>query len=379
MLKRVLLLTLLVLLAPATAQAGTVSINGSTILYDATQGDDDQIAVLDLGDRIRVTRFGVSTIGQDAGCTQSDEADPLSVDCPKEDVTSILLSLEDGDDVAAVNASVTLPVIFDGGTGNDALVGGRGIDTFNGGAGNDNIVARDGQADAVVNCGDGNDTAITDDADTRISCEQVEGDADGDGVRVPADCDDTRPTVRPGLTDVPDNGIDEDCSGVDAISADRDRDGTPRPQDCNDADAAVRPGAAETIGNEVDENCDGRIDPFPPILGSLRNAWDRRGNGTANLRLAARRMSRNTAVEMRCSGRGCPFRVVRRKVTRSGQTINLHSAFRNRALRRGTEIEVRLTLPNRIGRVLRYTIGRPGAAPDVEFLCLAPGGRPSGC
>ena len=230
-----------------------------------------------------------------------------------------------------------------------------------------------------MDCGDGLDTAVSDDEDRRISCEEVEGDADGDGVRRPADCDDTRPTVRPGLTDVPDNGIDEDCSGVDAVSADRDRDGTPRPQDCNDASAAVRPGVAEALGNDVDENCDGRIDPFPPILGSLRNAWDGRGSGTVNLRLSARRLSRNTAVEMRCSGRGCPFRVVRRRVTRSNQTINLHSSFRNRALRRGTEIEVRLTLPNRIGRVLRYTIGRPGEAPDVEFLCLPPGGRPAGC
>ena len=38
------------------------------------------------------------------------------------------------------------------------------------------------------------------------------------------------------LADVPDNGIDEDCSGADTTAADRDGDGTPRPQDCNDAD-----------------------------------------------------------------------------------------------------------------------------------------------
>ena len=49
-----------------------------------------------------------------------------------------------------------------------------------------------------VNCGDGNDTAISDDTDTRISCEQIEGDADLDGVRRPADCDDTNPALRPG-------------------------------------------------------------------------------------------------------------------------------------------------------------------------------------
>jgi len=28
---------------------------------------------------------------------------------------------------------------------------------------------------------------------------------------------------------------------------------------------------------------------------------------------------------------------------------------------------------------LRYTIGKPAGSPDVDFLCLPPGGRPSGC
>ena len=105
-----------------------------------------------------------------------------------------------------------------------------------------------------------------------MSCEQVEGDADGDGVRRPADCDDTRPTVRPGAVDVPDNGIDEDCSGGDSAEADRDHDGTPRPQDCNDGIAAIRPGLPELIGNDIDENCDGRSDPFPPVIGVVRTA-----------------------------------------------------------------------------------------------------------
>jgi hypothetical protein len=380
MLKRVLMLTVLALLAPATAQAGTISVSGTTILYDADQGSSDQIAVFEVGgDTIRFTRFGGADIQQDAGCRPSDEPEPQTIDCPKGAATRILISLEDEDDIAAVNASVTLPVIFDGGSGADGLFGGGGLDTFNGGPGNDNIVARDGQAESQVDCGDGFDTAITDDSDTRISCEDVEGDADGDGVRVPADCDDTRPTIRPGAVDVPDNGVDEDCSGVDAINADRDRDGVPRPQDCNDGDAAIRPGLAEALGNDVDENCDGRIDPFPPITGGISHAWARRGSGTANLRLVAKRFPRNTAIVMRCDGRRCPFDVVRRRVASRGRSVNLHRPFRNRALRRGTEIEVRVTIANRIGRVMRYTIGRPGAAPDVEFLCLPPGGRPAGC
>ena len=138
-----------------------------------------------------------------------------------------MLDLGGGDDVAAVSANVTLPVRFDGGDGNDGLFGGGGTDVFLGGAGNDNIVSRDGRGEQV-DCGAGHDTAISDDADTRSSCEEIEGDADGDGVRRPADCDDTNPAIRPGATDVPDDGIDQDCSGADATNLDVDGDGIAR-------------------------------------------------------------------------------------------------------------------------------------------------------
>ena len=200
---------------------------------------------------------------------------------------------------------MTLPVTFNGGDGADGLFGGGGTDTFNGGAQNDNIIARDGRVERV-DCGSGDDTAITDDLDVRVSCEQVEGDADGDGVRRPADCDDTRPTVRPGAVDVPDNGIDEDCSGGDSAEADRDHDGTPRPQDCNDGIAAIRPGLPELIGNDIDENCDGRSDPFPPVIGAVRTAWDAAGSRTSNVRLTLRRFAASTAIELRCTGQALP-------------------------------------------------------------------------
>ncbi len=44
----------------------------------------------------------------------------------------------------------------------------------------------------------------------------VTKDADGDHVEAPLDCDDTNPAIRPGATDVPGDGIDQDCSGADA-------------------------------------------------------------------------------------------------------------------------------------------------------------------
>ncbi len=41
-------------------------------------------------------------------------------------------------------------------------------------------------------------------------------DADGDGSPLSKDCDDGRPDVHPGASEVPGDGIDQDCSGVDA-------------------------------------------------------------------------------------------------------------------------------------------------------------------
>ncbi|HET6548343.1 MAG TPA: putative metal-binding motif-containing protein, partial [Solirubrobacter sp.] len=244
MLRLALLAALLVaLLAPAGAQAGQFTVSGGVIRYDGTADvSSSQIAAFDLPDRIRFTRFGGASIGPGPNCDISD--DNQTVDCEKAGVTAVILTFGDLDDVAAIAPSVTLPVIFSGGGGADGLYGGGGLDIFDGGPGNDTLIARDGRAEQV-NCGDGTDTAITDDTDTRSSCEEIEGDADGDGVRRPADCDDTRAAIHPGAADVPDNGIDEDCSGTDAVDADRDHDGTPRPQDCNDGDAAIRPGVAE--------------------------------------------------------------------------------------------------------------------------------------
>jgi hypothetical protein len=46
--------------------------------------------------------------------------------------------------------------------------------------------------------------------------EACERDEDGDGQAVLADCNDRAPSVHPGARDVPRNGVDEDCSGLDA-------------------------------------------------------------------------------------------------------------------------------------------------------------------
>ncbi len=109
-------------------------------------------------------------------------------------------------------------------------------------------------------------------------------DLDGDGYDQSVDCDDTNPSINPGAFDIPGDGIDQNCDGVDAVMCYTDADGdgygsngdpgtyTPGgvcppgkvtiQGDCHDGAAGINPGATE-ICNGIDEDCDGFIDDNP--------------------------------------------------------------------------------------------------------------------
>ena len=96
-------------------------------------------------------------------------------------------------------------------------------------------------------------------------------DADGDGFPIPADCDDTDPYTYPGAPEIPDGGTDQDCDGFELCAFDDDSDGfdgvredalggcaIPTTElDCDDADASVYPGATEVPVDGIDQDCDG--------------------------------------------------------------------------------------------------------------------------
>lgn len=125
--------------------------------------------------------------------------------------------------------------------------------------------------DSSIDCNDYNpsvhpgavdtpDDGIDQDCNGVDSTSSNSNDVDGDGYPNTNDCNDYNPSVNPGAYDVPNDGIDQDCSGTDAggsSSNDVDGDGYPNTTDCNDYNASIHPGAYDVPNNGIDEDCSG--------------------------------------------------------------------------------------------------------------------------
>jgi hypothetical protein len=201
-------------------------------------------------------------------------------------------------------------------------------------------------------------------------------DGDDDGVSLPADCNDANPAIRPGIADVFDDGIDQDCDGADAINLDRDGDGYNRPGDCNDSDRTIHPQATDVPGNKVDEDCTGGPAPYPRLASTVRSFFDFPPLTFTGLTVV--RAIQGSRIELRCHGAGCFKRKVI-AVKRSRAAMSLLKYVRRARVKTGGVVEVRITKRLHVGVVRRIT-ARGARRPKLQDLCLPVGKtRPVSC
>jgi hypothetical protein len=167
-------------------------------------------------------------------------------------------------------------------------------------------------------------------------------DDDGDGHFVPADCDDAAPGVFPGASDVPGNGIDEDCSGSDAPIVIY-QPAPPLPQ------SPIPPAAPTPTLTPAPTPTP---TPAKPKVGfSLQYFMTAGRRSTRFSTLNVKGVPKGATVKVTCTG-GCPRK--RQTIKKSG-TVAL-TGYRKRAIRAGAKLTISVTKAGSIGMAKVVTI-----------------------
>jgi hypothetical protein len=226
-------------------------------------------------------------------------------------------------------------------------------------------------SDAVVNCGAGAAEARVSKGETiyiqvggdrqligyneghfSIAASVRDPDDDNDGFVNASDCQPGNPAINPGVPEVRDDGIDQNCNPADDVNLDRDGDHENRPADCDDSDPNRYPGNVEHRGDGHDENCIAGDDAArkPPTSGAFTVSGGRLQKFALNDALKGSR------IVVSCRGPSCRRSkvVVAKRLRRNVKRLSLPRTIVG-ALRAGTVIRVEvINRPAWIGRRFQW-------------------------
>jgi hypothetical protein len=173
----------LLLAAPASAHAATLTKTGTTLSYTAAAGRISDLTLSEtsgtitvqagVGDTDPITSSGCTAVGPAFECTG---------------ITSVRVDAGDGDDRVDAGGLTTAHATLLGGAGDDVLDGGQADDTLDGGNGEDVLTGGAGADD--IHGGDGIDKVIYAEAPVTVSLNDVADDG------VPGERDDVHSDVE---------------------------------------------------------------------------------------------------------------------------------------------------------------------------------------
>ncbi len=183
------------------------------------------------------------------------------------------------------------------------------------------------------------------------SVDTVPPDADSDGYRPPEDCNDADPRVNPGATEVPGNGVDDDCKDGDGSLVDTDGDGL---FDNSDTCPTVAAGP-------FDADFDGCPGPFGRIAINSTASWSevtRKGIKLTGVVVTG--APRGARVQVVCPGkRRCRF--AQDRIAR-GKRMKLKH-FAGHRLAPGRRFAIKVTQAGMIGDYIARRVKRPRRGP----------------